>query len=119
MRLEDIDVAQVYDCFTIEVLMALEALGFCKEGEAGPFVADGNLAADAPIPINTAGGELAWGYMQGFTPVVEGIKQLRGEGGATQVPDAETCLVTGHGSTAQGVGNVEYADAVMVLQRGL
>ena len=88
LTLEDMDVAQVYDCFTIEVLMALEALGFCKEGESGPFVADGNLGADAPIPINTAGGELAWGYMQGFTSVVEGIKQLRGEGGATQVQDA-------------------------------
>lgn len=115
VTLSDIDVAQIYDCFTIEVMTALEGLGFCAEGESGPYVSEGNLGLDGPIPVNTAGGELAWSYMQGFTPVVEATRQLRGGGGDTQVEDATTCLVTGHGMSAPGAGNAEYADAVMVL----
>lgn len=115
ISIDDVDVAQIYDCFTIEVLTALEGLGFCGEGEAGPWVEAGNLRLDAPTPVNTAGGELAWSYMQGFTPVVEGLRQLRGESGPTQVAGAKTTVITGHGMTAPGAGNAEYGDAVMVL----
>lgn len=115
LGLGDIDVAQIYDCFTISVLMTLEACGFCGLGEGGAFVEGGALRLDGAIPTNTAGGELAWGYLQGFTPIVEGIRQLRGEGGPTQVRDAQTCLVTGHGGTAKDAGYMEYADACMVL----
>lgn len=114
---QDIDVAQIYDCFTITVLMALEGFGFCGVGEGGPFAAAGNLALDGAIPTNTAGGELAWGYMQGFTPIVEAIRQLRGESGPTQVANAETCLISGHGGTYKDMGTMEYADGAMVLAR--
>ncbi len=117
VTIKDIDVAQIYDCFTITVLMALEGLGFCGIGESGPFVADGNLGLNGAIPTNTAGGELAWGYMQGFTPIVEAIRQLRGESGPTQVKDARLCLVTGHGGTYKDMGTMEYADGAMVLRR--
>ena len=117
VTLADIDVAQIYDCFTITVLMALEGFGFCGLGEAGPFVADGNLSLGGQIPTNTAGGELAWSYMQGFTPVVEAVRQLRGDSGPTQVADAEFCLVSGHGGTFKELGNMEYADAAMILRR--
>ncbi|TQC44547.1 thiolase family protein [Rhodococcus sp. WS4] len=117
VTIEDIDVAQIYDCFTITVLMALEGFGFCGIGEGGPFAADGNIALNGSIPINTAGGELSWGYMQGFTPIVEGIRQMRGEGGPTQIADAELCLVSGHGGTYKDAGTMEYADGAMILRR--
>jgi acetyl-CoA acetyltransferase len=115
----DIDVAQIYDCFTITVLLTLEGWGFCKKGEGGAYVADGNLRMTGKCPTNTHGGELSWGYMQGFTPIVEGILQLRGEGGATQVKDAELCLVTGHGGNTFGAaGSMEYQEAGLILRRG-
>jgi acetyl-CoA acetyltransferase len=116
VTLQEIDVAQIYDCFTITVLMTLEGWGFCKPGEGGPFVADGNLAPNGILPTNTAGGELAWSYMQGFTPLVEGVRQIRGDSGTTQVANARTCLVTGHGKVTQQYGYIEYADAGMILQ---
>ncbi|MDF3313279.1 thiolase family protein [Rhodococcus sp. NPDC057014] len=118
MSPSDIDVAEIYDCFTITVLMALEGLGFCGRGESGPFVADGNLWLDGVIPTNTAGGELSWSYMQGFTPVVEAIRQVRGDAGPTQVAGAETCVVTGHGGTTTDQGYMEYGDACMILRKG-
>mgnify|MGYP001286573183 CR=1 FL=1 len=118
ISLEDIDVAQIYDCFTITVLLTLEDYGFCKKGEGGPFVAEGNTRLDGRIPTNTAGGELSWSYMQGFTPLVEGVRQMRNESGATQVQDAEIALVTGHGGTTKGIGQMEYAEACLVLRKG-
>jgi len=104
-------------CFAITVLLTLEGYGFCKPGEGGPFVAAGNLRLDGQIPANTAGGELSWSYMQGFTPVCEGIRQMRNESGSTQVPGAELCLVTGHGGVTKGIGYMEYAEASMILRR--
>lgn len=114
--LGDVDVAQIYDCFSVAVLLAIEGFGFCPRGEGGAFIADGNLRLDGAIPTNTAGGELAWSYQQGFTPLVEGIRQLRGLSGATQVAGAETALVSGHGGIAAEVGNMDYAEACLVLQ---
>lgn len=88
----DIDVAQLYDCFTITVLLELEDWGFCKKGEGGPFVASGAIDLDGEIPINTAGGHLSEGYIHGMNHVLEGVRQIRGTS-TSQVPGAETCLV--------------------------
>jgi acetyl-CoA acetyltransferase len=109
----DIDVAALYDPFTISVIMQLEAYGFCEPGEGGPFVAGGATALDGAIPTNTGGGQLSGFYATGFTAVSEGLRQLRGEGGATQVPGAEVALVSGHGGNG-GVQNT-WAHATLVL----
>jgi acetyl-CoA acetyltransferase len=90
---DEIDVAQLYDCFTITVLLQLEDYGFCQPGEGGPFVADGEVDLDGRLPINTSGGHLSEGYIHGMNHVVEGVRQIRGES-TSQVPGAETCLVT-------------------------
>jgi acetyl-CoA acetyltransferase len=97
ITLKDIDVAEIYDAFTIFLLSQLESYGICKKGEAGPFVEAGNLRLNGQFPSNTSGTGLSWGYLMGFTQLTEGIRQMRGEGGACQVRDAETCLVTGLG----------------------
>jgi acetyl-CoA acetyltransferase len=89
----DIDVAQLYDCFSITVLLQLEDYGFCKKGEGGAFVADGNVDLGGVLPVNTAGGHLSEGYIHGMNHIVEGVRQLRGDS-FNPVPDAETCLVT-------------------------
>lgn len=100
---DDIDVAQIYDCFTITVLMQLEDYGFCPPGEGGPFAAGGALELGGSLPINTSGGNLADGYIHGMSHIVEGVRQLRGDS-TSPVPGAQTCLVTsgipGPGSSA-------------------
>jgi acetyl-CoA acetyltransferase len=90
---EDIDVAQLYDCFTITVLMQLEDWGFCKKGEGGPFVESGAIDLGGTLPINTGGGHLSEGYIHGMNHVLEGVRQIRGVS-TSQVPGAEHCLVT-------------------------
>jgi acetyl-CoA acetyltransferase len=90
---DDVDVAQLYDCFTITVLMQLEDFGFCKEGEGGSFSASGALEVDGTLPINTGGGHLSEGYIHGMNHIVEGVRQIRGES-TSQVPGAEVCLIT-------------------------
>jgi acetyl-CoA acetyltransferase len=90
---EDIDVAQLYDCFTITALIQLEDYGFCKKGEGGPFAASGAIDIGGELPINTAGGHLSEGYIHGVNHILEGVRQIRGTS-TSQVPGAETCLVT-------------------------
>jgi acetyl-CoA acetyltransferase len=99
---DDVDVAQIYDCFTYSVVMALEGLGFCKEGEGGPFVASGAIERGGALPINTAGGLLSEGYIHGFNHVVEAVQQLRGEAGERQVEGAEVALTTAGAMTCGG-----------------
>jgi acetyl-CoA acetyltransferase len=95
----DIDVAQIYDSFTITVLLLLEDLGFCPKGEGGPFVADGVLAPGGSLPANTTGGGLAYTHpgMFGIFLLVEAVRQLRGECGPRQVEGAEVALAHGSG----------------------
>ncbi|MGE0679868.1 MAG: thiolase family protein [Candidatus Binatia bacterium] len=102
LSLDDIDVFQFYDAFTIIVAAQLEAYGLCAPGEAADWVRAGNFRWDSKRPCNTSGTLHSWGYVQGFTHLAEGIRQLRGEGGATQVPGARTALVTNVGLTGAG-----------------
>jgi acetyl-CoA acetyltransferase len=91
----DIDVAQIYDHFSSQVIMQIEDYGFCKKGEGGPFVASGAIsAAGGSLPVNTDGGQLSCGYVWGMTHIREGVAQIRGES-ANQVKGAELVLVTG------------------------
>ncbi len=104
IELKDIDCAQLYDCFTSEVLFQLEDYGWCKKGEGGPFAAAGNIGPGGTVPVNTGGGNLSSHHHSGFTPFAEAIIQARGEGGARQVKDAEIVMATGHGGEVLGPG---------------
>jgi acetyl-CoA acetyltransferase len=104
----DIDCCQIYDAFTFMVLLSLEALGFCKPGEGGPFVEDGKLRVGGALPTNTDGGGLSHCHpgMRGMFLLVEAVRQLRGEAHGRQVDDAQLCCVNGTGgwfSTASTV----------------
>ncbi len=104
IELKDVDVAELYDCFTMEVILQLEGFGWCKKGEGGPFVEAGNIAPGGTIPVNTGGGLLSSHHHGDFTPIAEAIRQVRGEGGARQVQNAEIALATGYGGEAVAPG---------------
>jgi acetyl-CoA acetyltransferase len=99
IALGDIDVLELYDCYTYTVLVTLEDYGFCAKGEGGVFVEDGKLGPGGALPTNTGGGQLSAYYMWGFTPLSEGIIQARGQGGARQVERNDHVLVSGNGGT--------------------
>ena len=98
---KDMDMAQLYDAFTINTLLFLEDLGFCKKGEAGAFVQGGGIAPGGHLPVNTNGGGLSCVHpgMYGIFTLIEAVRQLRGEGGDRQVVGAQTALAHGNGGT--------------------
>jgi acetyl-CoA acetyltransferase len=96
---DDIDTIQFYDSFTITVLLLLEDLGFCAKGEGGKFVEGGTLKLGEKLPLNTDGGGLSSCHpgMRGIFLLIEAARQLRGQGGDAQVPDAKLALACGSG----------------------
>ncbi|MET0628149.1 MAG: thiolase family protein [Acidimicrobiia bacterium] len=99
----DVDVAELYDGFTFLTFAWLEALGFCGEGESGPFVEGAaNIALGGRLPLNTYGGQLSAGRMHGYWVLHEACVQLRGEGGPRQVDGAEVAVVSNGGGPIAG-----------------
>jgi acetyl-CoA acetyltransferase len=98
---KDIAVVQVYDAFTINTLLFLEDLGFCKKGEAGSFVENGGIAPGGHLPVNTNGGGLSCVHpgMYGIFALIEAVRQLRGDCGERQIAGAVTALAHGNGGT--------------------
>ena len=96
---KDMNVLELYDAFTINTLLFLEDLGFCKKGEAGAFVEGGAIGPGGRLPVNTNGGGLSCVHpgMYGIFALIEAVQQLRGECGARQVAGANTALVQGNG----------------------
>ncbi len=117
VRPEDVDIAMIYDSFTITVLTLLEDLGLAKKGEGGPFVEGGRLRFDRPgaPALNTDGGGLSSNHpgMRGIFLLIEAARQLRGESTA-QVEGARTAVAHGNG----GLLGTRHAAATVVLERG-
>jgi acetyl-CoA acetyltransferase len=101
LSLSDIDVFELYDSFTITVILTLEAIGCCARGEGGAFVEDQRLGPGGALPTNTSGGGLSYCHpgMFGIFTVIEAVRQLRGNCGDRQVPGARTALAHGTGGT--------------------
>lgn len=97
IELSDIDCAQLYDCFTAEVLFQLEDYGWCAKGEGGPFVEAGTIGPGGSIPVNTGGGLLSDWHLGDLTGYAEAVTQLRGQAGDRQVPNCTVALTSGHG----------------------
>ena len=103
---EDIDTIQFYDSFTITALLLLEDHGFCEKGEGGSFVEDGHLRRGGSLPMNTDGGSLSSWHsgMRGTMLITEAVRQLRGDGGDSQVPNCELALAAGCGGLLSYIG---------------
>ncbi len=93
----DVDVCELYDCYTYTALVSLEDYGFCDKGEGGPLAASGALDPGGSLPLNTGGGQLSSYYLWGMTPLSEAVIQARGQGGDRQVERHDVVLVSGNG----------------------
>jgi acetyl-CoA acetyltransferase len=97
----DIDVVELYDAFTINTILFLEDLGFCKKGEGGAFVSDGRIAPGGALPVNTNGGGLSCVHpgMYGIFTVIEAARQIRGDAPGLQIDNVDLALAHGNGGT--------------------
>jgi acetyl-CoA acetyltransferase len=112
----DIDVVELYDAFTINTILFLEDLGFCKKGEGGAFVSGGRIAPGGALPVNTNGGGLSYCHpgMYGLFLLIEAVRQLRGECGARQVTDAKTAVAHGNGGVLSSQSTVIFGTQTTV-----
>ena len=92
LKPDDVDCAQLYDGFTIIVFQWLEALGFCPFGQSGPFIEEGHTRLGGTIPVNTDGRACNVGRRHGANLCIQSVRQLRGECGVRQVPDAQVAV---------------------------
>ena len=109
----DVDIASIYDCYTITVLMSLEDAGFCAKGKGMSWISDRDLTYRGDFPLNTAGGQLSFGQAGmagGMHHVVDGARQIMGRAGDAQVRDCRTAFVTGNGGI--------MSEQVALLMRG-
>jgi acetyl-CoA C-acetyltransferase len=109
----DVDVASIYDCYTITVLMSLEDAGFCAKGQGMSWITEHDLTYRGDFPLNTAGGQLSFGQAGmagGMHHVVDGARQIMGRAGDAQVSDCHTAFVTGNGGI--------MSEQVALLMRG-
>jgi acetyl-CoA acetyltransferase len=107
LRPKDMDVAQIYDCFTITALMTLEDYGFAKKGQIADFVKGGNIEIGGELPMNTSGGLLSETGMPGMQLIHEGVRQMRGDA-ALQVKGAKHCIISNQ-------GGVMHTHAALIL----
>jgi len=108
LEAKDIDVLELYDAFTINTILFLEDLGFCKKGEGGSFASGGRIAPGGSLPVNTNGGGLSYCHpgMYGLFLLIEAVRQLRGECGERQVKGAETAIAHGNGGVLSSQSTV-------------
>jgi acetyl-CoA acetyltransferase len=107
LKPKDMDVAQIYDCFTITALMTLEDYGFARKGQVADFVKGGNIEIGGELPMNTSGGLLSETGMPGMQLIHEGVRQMRGDA-ALQVKDAKHCIISNQ-------GGVMHTHAALIL----
>jgi acetyl-CoA acetyltransferase len=110
---EEVDVVELYDAFTINTILFLEDLGFCKKGDGGAFVQHGGIAPGGHLPVNTNGGGLSYAHpgMYGLFEIIEAVIQLRGSGAARQVANTQVAAVHGNGGTLSGQFTVVLGSA--------
>ena len=107
LKPKDMDVAQIYDCFTITALMTLEDYGFARKGQVTDFVKGGNIEIGGELPMNTSGGLLSETGMPGMQLIHEGVRQMRGDA-ALQVKGAKHCIISNQ-------GGVMHTHAALIL----
>jgi acetyl-CoA acetyltransferase len=107
LKPKDMDVAQIYDCFTITALMTLEDYGFARKGQVADFVKGGNIEIGGELPMNTSGGLLSETGMPGMQLIHEGVRQMRGDA-ALQVKGAKHCIISNQ-------GGVMHTHAALIL----
>jgi acetyl-CoA acetyltransferase len=109
----DVDIASIYDCYTITVLMSLEDAGFCAKGKGMSWINDHDLTCRGDFPLNTAGGQLSFGQAGmagGMHHVVDGTRQIMGRAADAQVRECNVAFVTGNGGI--------MSEQVALLMRG-